>query len=133
MLESTTRSDPILGSGSSAFAAELLDLRRANSLWSESPDITWDLRGAFHRAIDNRKIRGRIWQCLAERRSAHLIDALDDLTRMALIGDWPLLPLVVIDEIHGLKNENVQVRRHLERLLDGKVCRLLGLSATPFQ
>ena len=123
----------ILGSASRANVAELLDLRRSDSLWSEWSEITWDLRSAFRRAIDNRNIRDRLDRCLRNRKTSDLKYLLDDLARMALIDDWPLLPLVIIDEIHGLKNENVQVRRHFERFLYKKVCRLLGLSATPFQ
>ncbi|CAN0371869.1 unnamed protein product, partial [Phaeothamnion confervicola] len=70
---------------------------------------------------------------LKEANKGRFVDLVDRLIRAALTGDWPLLPLVVIDEIHGLKNEQVRARTNMEDLLSGRVCRLLGLSATPFQ
>jgi len=48
------------------------------------------------------------------------------------VTDWPQFPLVIIDEIHGFKNK-VQARCHFKAFTTGKICRLLGLSATPFQ
>ena len=70
---------------------------------------------------------------IREWNAKGLLDALDDLTRLAIASDLPALPLVIIDEVHNLKNERVQVRKHFEALLSGRICRLLGLSATPFQ
>ena len=58
---------------------------------------------------------------------------LDEFTRQAIAGDFPRLPLMVIDEIHSLKTPQCRAREHLHSFFDGKVCRLLGLSATPFQ
>lgn len=114
---------------------ELLDLRKAAHLWDDP--ISPDLQRAYGRALGSRPD-------LAERCETALngttgtdegvlSGALDDLTRCALVTDWPQFPLVVIDEVHGFKNRYVQARRNFEALASGKVCRLLGLSATPFQ
>ncbi|HWB09930.1 MAG TPA: DEAD/DEAH box helicase [Pirellulales bacterium] len=111
---------------------ELLDLRRSGSLWNDP--ISTDLERAFARAL--RRVPGFEEKCkeaLAGTNENAFSALLDDFARFALTGDWPPFPLVVIDEIHGLKNEHVQARRNLEAFAVGNVCRLLGLSATPFQ
>jgi hypothetical protein len=123
----------VLGSGAKANVHELLDLRRSYAMWKEESGVSTDLYNAFRRAIDYDRIRPRIDRLLEEWNANRLLDALDDLTRLTLAGDLPTLPLVIIDEVHNLKNEHVQARRHLETLLHGRVCRMLGLSATPFQ
>jgi len=117
---------------------ELLDLRTSGHLWTEEikgvADILPDLAKAFSRALhSNEDLANRLADALKGQDDEVLSRLLDDLARCALVTDWPQLPLVIIDEIHGLKNEYVQPRRHLEALATGKVGRLLGLSATPFQ
>jgi len=111
---------------------ELLDLRSSGHLWDDSHSP--DLQRAFSRALqEHPKLVGRAATALSGTDEGTLSGVLDDLARYALVSDWPLLPLVIIDEIHGLKNEYVQSRRHFEAILKGRICRLLGLSATPFQ
>jgi hypothetical protein len=110
---------------------ELLDLRSSGHLW-EDP-ISTDLERAFTRALrDYPRVTERLGNALDGTDEGVLSNLLDDLARCALVTDWPQFPLVIIDEIHGLKNQ-VQSRRHLEAFAKGKICRLLGLSATPFQ
>lgn len=110
---------------------ELLDLRRSGPLWDDS--ISSDLASAFSRALSNYPhVTDRLATALNATDEGTLSELLDDLVRYALVTDWPQFPLVIIDEIHGLKN-NVQSRRHFEAFAKGKICRFLGLSATPFQ
>lgn len=123
----------VLGSGSQQAVPELLDLRKSYELWDGTDDISANLYRAFERPLDDVKRLGRISEALALGDGRRITKAIDDLTRDALVSDWPLLPLVVIDEVHGLKNQNVKARRSLEEFLGGQVSRLLGLSATPFQ
>jgi hypothetical protein len=114
---------------------ELLDLRKSGGLWDypNSPD----LEKAFARALSNNpRVTERLKIALNETRETDedtLSGLLDDLARYALVTDWPQFPLVIIDEVHGFKNEKVQSRKNLEAFVSGKICRLLGLSATPFQ
>lgn len=111
---------------------DLLDLRRAGHLWAES--ISPDLERAFTRAL---QVHSHFADHLAATLTGSDEDALarilDDLARYAMAGDWPQFPLVIFDEVHGLKNEYVQSRRNFEAFMSGQVCRVLGLSATPFQ
>lgn len=123
----------VLGSSARSQVGELLDLRKSYGLWSDGEEVSKNLYRAFQRGINDSRIRSRIERAIGDWSAPHLLDAIDDLTRHALAGDLPTLPLVVIDEIHNLKNEHVQARRHLLAMLGGRVCRLLGLSATPFQ
>lgn len=123
----------ILGSSARTSVSELLDLRRSYGMWKEENEVCANLHQSFQRAIQDDRMRPRIDRLLADGNALRLLDALDDLTRLAIAGEFPSLPLMVIDEVHNLKNENVQARRHLETLLNGRVCRILGLSATPFQ
>ena len=123
----------ILGTSAKTKVSELLDLRKSYSLWKDADDVSTNLYRAFQRAIQDERMRRRIDRLVSEWNAKRLLDALDDLTRLALASDLPNLPLVVIDEVHNLKNEHVQARKHLETLLSGRVCRMLGLSATPFQ
>ena len=44
---------------------------------------------------------------------ATLSGVLDDLTRFALVSDWPLFPLVIIDEFTGSRTEYVQSQASL--------------------
>ncbi len=53
-------------------------------------------------------------------------------SRLAIAEDLPDLPLVVIDEVHNLKNENVQARKHWRPAFGPRLSNA-GLSATPFQ
>jgi hypothetical protein len=110
---------------------ELLDLRGSGHLWDES--ISSDLERAFSRALDSFPALDRLTEALNGTDQVRIAGLLDDLARWALATDWTQVPLVIIDEVHGLKNEYVQSRRDFEALATGKVCRLLGLSATPFQ
>lgn len=111
---------------------ELLDLRSSGHLWDDP--ISKDLERALTRALtSNPGLAERLSNSLNGADEAVLSGALDDLARYALVSDWSQFPLVIIDEIHGFKNEHVQPRRNLEAFVTGKVCRLLGLSATPFQ
>ena len=111
---------------------ELLDLRLSRRLW-EDP-ISPDLERAFARALhEHIHFTEELASTLKGSDEDWLSRLLDDLTRYALAGDWPQFPLVIIDEVHGLKNEYVQARRNFEDLFRGHACRMLGLSATPFQ
>ena len=111
---------------------ELLDLRSAGHLWEESG--LGNLERAFNRVLDvEAELVGSIADALNDRSEARLLEHLDNLARHALVGEWPKCPLLIIDEVHGLKNEHVQARRKLETFASGKVSRVLGLSATPFQ
>jgi len=110
----------------------LLDLRNSGHLWDDP--LFADLKRAFFRAVRiDANLAARAATALNGTDAETLSAVLDDLARCALVTDWPLLPLVVIDEIHGLKNEYVQPRCRIQALLTGRICRLLGLSATPFQ
>ena len=111
---------------------ELLDLRRSGSLWDDqiSPDLEHAFARVLHAPTD---FTQKFTSALNSTDEELLSRCLDDLARLALAGDWPQFPLVIIDEIHGLKNEFVQARRNFEELITGQVCRVLGLSATPFQ
>jgi hypothetical protein len=111
---------------------ELLDLRTSAPLWSDP--ISPDLERAYHRAMSSdRELSQRLGEGIAGSDEDWLSRLLDDLTRHALASDWPTLPLVIVDEVHGFKNEHVQARRNFETFMAGRVCRFLGLSATPFQ
>jgi hypothetical protein len=111
---------------------ELLDFRKAASLWSDEPFPK--LEKAFASALaGSSKLQQRIRDALDSGDAAALLKWLDSLTRRAIARRMPKFPLVMIDEIHGLKNEYAQARRHFETLLSGRVSRVLGLSATPFQ
>jgi len=123
----------ILGTGAKTEVPELLDLRKSYGLWDGADFAARDLYRAFQRAVHDEGMHAFIHRLVSEWNADRLVDALDDLTRRALASDLPCLPLVIIDEVHNLKNEYVQARKHLESLLTGRVCRLLGLSATPFQ
>ncbi len=111
---------------------ELLDLRSSGQLWSDS--ISPDLENAFACALNSNPhgITNQLETALKETDEDKISDLLDRLVRYANVTDWPQFPLVIIDEIHGFKNQ-VQSRRHFEAYLEGKICRLMGLSATPFQ
>ena len=110
---------------------ELLDLRSSGHLWDDP--ISKDLGKAFTRALSNYpRLTEHLRNALSGTDEGKLSDLLDDLARYSLVSDWSPFPLVIIDEIHGFKNQ-VKSRRHLEAFARGKICRLLGLSATPFQ
>jgi hypothetical protein len=123
----------ILGTSAKSSVAELLDLRRSPGMWKEESDACTNVHAAFQRVLEDDRIRPRIDRHLADRKARQLQDDLDDLTRLAIVGELPRLPLVIIDEVHNLKNECVQARRHFETFFRERICRILGLSATPFQ
>ena len=111
---------------------ELLDLRSSGPLWSDQ--ISPDLKYAYGRAIiADQDLAEQLADAIAGTDEDRLSGLLDDLTRWALVQDWPQFPLLVIDEVHGFKNRTVQARQKLETFASKRVCRLLGLSATPFQ
>lgn len=112
---------------------ELLDLRRSGHLWND--DLSPNLERAFARVLydANSQIMQELASALNGSDEDRLSRILDDLSRLALARDWPQFSLVIIDEVHGLKNEGVQARRNFEMILTRRVCRVLGLSATPFQ
>jgi hypothetical protein len=111
---------------------ELLDLRKSGPLWADP--ISPDLEDAYVRALrSDSQLAEQCAAALGGTDEDHLSRLLDDLTRSALVADWPKFPLVVIDEVHGFKNPRVQARLNFEAFTTGRVCRLLGLSATPFQ
>ena len=111
----------------------LINLRLSAGLWENENSI--DLQRAYERALDDNKdyLRDHLRQALNGTDEDEVVRWLDDFTRQAIAGDFPRLPLMVIDEVHGLKNPQCQARKNLHSFLDGKACRLLGLSATPFQ
>ncbi len=125
----------VLENCSSAQLDELLDLRKSAALWEDS--IFPDLKSAYSQAVRTHSDHASRCETAingTKETSEHqLTRLLDDLTRYALAGDWPTFPLVVIDEVHGFKNRTVQARENFEAFAEGRVCRLLGLSATPFQ
>jgi hypothetical protein len=125
--------EQVLGSGAEDSVPELLDLRRSGVLWDDSGDHSADLHGAYRRALRDPHRLEQLATAMAEQNGAWFTELVDDLTRDALVGDWPQLPLVIIDEVHGLKNRHTQARRRVERHLGGRACLVLGLSATPFQ
>jgi hypothetical protein len=107
---------------------KLLDLRGSAELWQGlASESSFD--GALRR---HSTFAEKLRSALDDSDEDMLSRRLDDLVRLALVGGWPQLPLVIFDEIHGLKNP-VQPRRDFEFFLTGGVCRILGLSATPFQ
>jgi len=111
---------------------DLLDLRRSAPLSDDS--ISSDLKRAYDRALcADSDFANRCAAAIKAKDKVTLSNILDDLARFALTADWPQFPLVIFDEIHGLKNEYVQSRRNFEAFATGRVCRILGLSATPFQ
>jgi hypothetical protein len=122
-----------VSTGAVSKVPELIDMRKSGSLWKEDEDISPNVHRAFMRALEDRELSEKIDKALKEENKARFVTLVDDLIRNALSGDWPQLPLVIIDEIHGLKTESGVARRNMKDLLSGKVCRLLGLSATPFQ
>lgn len=112
--------------------SELLDLRSSSHLWQD--DISSNLERAFARVLASRPLlTERLSLALAGTDEATLSRHLDDLARHSLVSDWPDFSLIIVDEVHGFKNEHVQTRRNFETFATGKVCRMLGLSATPFQ
>lgn len=125
----------LLGTGSQAYVSELLDMRSSGWLWDgeDRAGVSADLMLAYSRAVQETGLRKKIHKAILDEDGPRLTDLMDRLTRSALVWDWPLLPLVIIDEVHNLKNEDTQIRKNLGRYLQGRACRVLGLSATPFQ
>lgn len=123
----------VLGTGAQANVPELLDLRSSGVLWQDTSEYSPDLQNAFERALRCDRVTEQLRRRFSTAKEGGMRDALDDLTRAALLWDWPTLPLVVIDEVHNLKNEHGVGRKHLLHLLQGRASRVLGLSATPFQ
>ncbi|MBN9519357.1 hypothetical protein J0H58_12680 [bacterium] len=111
---------------------DVMGVTDSGPLWADS--ASQNLERAYSRALaSNPQLANRCSAALGENDRDRFYHLLDDLTRVALVGDWPQFPLVVIDEVHGFKNPKVQARQNLEAFATGRVCRLLGLSATPFQ
>lgn len=125
----------VLDSGSIQNEPELRDLRKAAELWSGTEAWSANLEEAYVRALRSERFHfPAVLKDAFERRSAsELSKQLDRLTRAALVLDWPTLPLVIIDEVHNLKNPATSTRWHVEEYLTASTARLLALSATPFQ
>jgi hypothetical protein len=112
--------------------SELLDLRSSSHLWEDNTSS--NLERTFARVLASRPLlTERLSAALTGTDEAALSRHLDDFVRHSLVSDWPDFSLIIVDEIHGLKNAHVQTRRNFEAFATGKVCRMLGLSATPFQ
>ena len=95
----------------------MLDLHKSGPLWAD-PSAP-DLKHAYARAVGSDP-RLAEWCAAAlcgtdEDRLSHL---LDDLTRSAMVADWPKFPLVVIDEVHGFKSMNPKVQATVRRALE---------------
>ncbi len=123
----------VLGSGARSEVPELLDLRKSAWLWHDDKGRFPRLQRAFRRAVDHPAMGRRLQGLLEEPSPWTLQETLDDLVRLALALQLPRFPLVVIDEIHNLKNQRTRFRSRVTQLLDRRILRLLGLSATPFQ
>jgi hypothetical protein len=119
--------------GSWAKVPELLDLRQAVTLWENTGEWAADLRLAYDLTLRENEIATKLREAIDRQDGDRFRSRLDDLTRLALVRDLARFPLVIVDEIHKLKNEDTAVRRNVETILAGKVVRFLGLSATPFQ
>jgi hypothetical protein len=123
----------ILGSYAKSAVGELLDLRRSGQVWESTEEISPNLRASFSSVMQDEARRGRISDAIKCKDSGKLTKELDQLSRDAIAKDFPVLPLMIIDEVHNLKNRKTAVRKRLEEQFGSKLCRLLGLSATPFQ
>lgn len=124
----------VLGSGSQAREPELRDLSQSGRLWERTEEWASNLRAKYLSVLRrDRHLTDHLLNAAANRKAGALFAALDDLTRSALMACWPTLPLVVMDEVHNLKNAQTAARKNLHRWLAGKASRVLALSATPFQ
>jgi hypothetical protein len=122
-----------LGSGSQQAVPELLDRRKGDELWEPTREICPDMALDYRKVLEDTAWKDEILQAFDARNEGRLKADLDKLTREALSRTWPTLPLIIIDEIHNLKNDGTKTRNALEDILEGSTSRLLGLSATPFQ
>lgn len=122
---------------------EILDLRGSREVWEES--MHWlsfgdrRVRRAWRRLerLNARPYRNlqKCWQRVraGEQRPTVFWQALREVCRASLGQSVPHhLPLVIVDEIHNWKNHPQSWQRFLH-MFGGRVDRLLGLSATPFQ
>src|SRR5262249_42002469 len=108
----------VLEEGRQKAVAELLDLRKSQSLWEGTEGISADLHKAYRRALRaGGRLRAAVEKAIVERDWSGMKELADSLTRLALARDWLPFPLVVIDEVHNLKNTHTQVRRNLETYL----------------
>lgn len=124
---------------------EAVDLRRSGGYWQEAGEKGGVEFGRRHVARTMRRMK-RVLPSLI-RRIDESIDrvrggqeplwdfqaSILELARAALGGRiWGALPLVIVDEIHNWKNHPKSWQR-FRNMLGGRIERLLGLSATPFQ
>lgn len=123
----------MLGTYARAAVGELLDLRRANVLWENVSEISRNLYGSFAAAFQDGEHLELLSDAIRSKDTSKLKKGIDQLSRDAIAKDFPVLPLMIIDEIHNLKNPKTANRRRLAEQFTSKICRLLGLSATPFQ
>lgn len=116
----------------------LKDLRSdgAKALWGDDAlKYSPDLKADYELAFQDKEISAPIGEAMEQSDGKKFIRALDNLSRAAHLKNFPSFPLIIIDEIHNLKNESATTRRTLEDWLarPARASRLLGLSATPFQ
>jgi hypothetical protein len=127
------------------FPREALNLNRSTSAL-EAAEGAWSLgyteahiAGAWARLhFTDKWLRGRITEAFKTAREGgtpkgSLWDDLREFGRSAIGQRIPHpLPLVIVDEIHNWKN-SPQSWWRFQHMLGGRIERLLGLSATPFQ
>lgn len=113
--------------------SNLADLRTSDEIWANSDNFSPNLKRNYELALNDKNISEPILEAIKFENGAKFVDALDDLSRAAHLKELPVLPLIIFDEIHNLKNSNTAARRALDKWVAHNTCRLLGLSATPFQ
>lgn len=125
---------------------EAVDLRRSNGYWAEAEgDREFVGFGERHvkRALNRLRrvapsVVGHIDDSFERVRSgrppkSNFDKVIKELSRAALGQRVPgTLPLVIVDEIHNWKNHPLSWQRFLN-VFGGRIERMLGLSATPFQ
>lgn len=135
----------LVGGRGGDFSREGLNLNRSSTAL-EAAETGWSLgyaevhiAGAWARLLVTDKwLSGRIAEAFKSAREGgtpkvSLWDDLREFGRSALGQRIPhALPLVIVDEIHNWKN-SPQSWWRFQHMLGGRIERLLGLSATPFQ
>ena len=135
----------LVGNRGGEFSREGLDLRRS-SIALQDAEAGWSLGfteaqigAAWERLyMTDKWLRARLTEAFKTAREGgspkkSLWDDLREVGRGALGQRVPhKLPLVIVDEIHNWKNAPQSWWR-FQHMLGGRVERLLGLSATPFQ
>ena len=135
----------LVGGRDGEFSREGLSLHRSTAALTAA-ETGWSLgfteshiAGAWARLqITDKWLRARLGEAFKTAREGgppknSLWDDLRELGRSALGQRVPHpLPLVIVDEIHNWKN-SPQSWWRFQHMLGGRIDRLLGLSATPFQ